>query len=142
MAGILDHQALLTQLIGFEGLHGLGLAAGDGLEVLLGQTLHLGELHVADHGDGHVLADVVVTGGVAAFDPEQDGVVSAGGVGFDISCGVRTLHTGLDRVQLDSHLAVLADRHAVPFYVAAPASTFDPETAGGDEIVIEERGRL
>jgi tRNA-splicing ligase RtcB len=34
-------------------------------------------------------------GGVAAFDPAQGGVVSAGGVGFDISCGVRTLHTGL-----------------------------------------------
>ena len=36
-------------------------------------------------------------GGVAAFDPEQGGVVSAGGVGFDISCGVRMLHTGLSR---------------------------------------------
>ncbi len=34
-------------------------------------------------------------GGVAAFDPAQGGVVSAGGVGFDIACGVRTLHTGL-----------------------------------------------
>ena len=34
-------------------------------------------------------------GGVAAFDPKHGGVVSAGGVGFDISCGVRTLTTGL-----------------------------------------------
>src|SRR6266545_390084 len=34
-------------------------------------------------------------GGVAAFDPDQGGIVSAGGVGFDISCGVRTLCTGL-----------------------------------------------
>jgi tRNA-splicing ligase RtcB (3'-phosphate/5'-hydroxy nucleic acid ligase) len=34
-------------------------------------------------------------GGVAAFDADQGGVVSAGGVGFDISCGVRTLLTGL-----------------------------------------------
>lgn len=34
-------------------------------------------------------------GGVAAFDPKQGGVVSAGGVGFDISCGVRALYTGL-----------------------------------------------
>ncbi len=32
-------------------------------------------------------------GGVAAFDPDE-GVVSAGGVGFDISCGVRCLRTG------------------------------------------------
>ena len=34
-------------------------------------------------------------GGVAAFDADQGGVVSAGGVGFDISCGVRTLLTGI-----------------------------------------------
>jgi tRNA-splicing ligase RtcB len=34
-------------------------------------------------------------GGVAAFDPDQGGVVSAGGVGFDVSCGVRTMLTGL-----------------------------------------------
>ena len=34
-------------------------------------------------------------GGVAAFDPKLGGIVSAGGVGFDISCGVRTLTTGL-----------------------------------------------
>lgn len=33
-------------------------------------------------------------GGVAAFDPEE-GVLSAGGAGFDISCGVRTMLTGL-----------------------------------------------
>ncbi len=34
-------------------------------------------------------------GGVAAFDADKGGVVSAGGVGFDISCGVRLLSTGL-----------------------------------------------
>jgi tRNA-splicing ligase RtcB len=34
-------------------------------------------------------------GGVAAFDADAGGVVSAGGVGFDISCGVRMLSTGL-----------------------------------------------
>ncbi len=34
-------------------------------------------------------------GGVAAFDSDEGGVVSAGGVGFDISCGVRCLHTHL-----------------------------------------------
>src|SRR6185295_18467925 len=30
-------------------------------------------------------------GGVAAFDPAQGGVISPGGVGFDINCGVRLL---------------------------------------------------
>lgn len=39
-------------------------------------------------------------GGVAAFDPDRGGVVSAGGVGFDISCGVRCLHTGLTRADI------------------------------------------
>ncbi len=36
-------------------------------------------------------------------------------------------------------VAVLADYHVVPFYVAAPMSTFDPNTATGNDIVIEER---
>ena len=48
-------------------------------------------------------------GGVAAFDAEDDGVVSAGGVGFDISCGVRTLRTGLKLADIEAHKARLAD---------------------------------
>ena len=36
-------------------------------------------------------------------------------------------------------LAVLAARHGVPFYVAAPVSTIDRRTATGAEIPIEER---
>jgi methylthioribose-1-phosphate isomerase len=36
-------------------------------------------------------------------------------------------------------LAVLAARHGVPFYVAAPLSTIDPKTPTGAEIPIEER---
>jgi tRNA-splicing ligase RtcB (3'-phosphate/5'-hydroxy nucleic acid ligase) len=47
-------------------------------------------------------------GGVAAFDPEE-GVVSAGGVGFDVSCGVRCLHTGLQRGALRGREEALAD---------------------------------
>ena len=48
-------------------------------------------------------------GGVAAFDPDQGGVVSAGGVGFDISCGVRTLYTGLRVEEIESVKEGLAD---------------------------------
>ena len=48
-------------------------------------------------------------GGVAAFDPDAGGVVSAGGVGFDISCGVRTLLTGLKRSDLEHCKEALAD---------------------------------
>jgi methylthioribose-1-phosphate isomerase len=36
-------------------------------------------------------------------------------------------------------LAVLAQRHRLPFYVAAPVSTFDPAVADGAAIPIEER---
>jgi tRNA-splicing ligase RtcB len=38
-------------------------------------------------------------GGVAAFDP-VDGIVSPGGVGYDINCGVRLLRTKLQREQV------------------------------------------
>ncbi|MBI3049331.1 MAG: RtcB family protein [Acidobacteria bacterium] len=47
-------------------------------------------------------------GGVAAFDPRAGGVVSAGGVGFDISCGVRSLHTGLTADDVEPLKARLA----------------------------------
>ena len=36
-------------------------------------------------------------------------------------------------------LAVLAKRHGIPFYVAAPLSTFDPNIPDGSHIPIEER---
>jgi methylthioribose-1-phosphate isomerase len=36
-------------------------------------------------------------------------------------------------------LAVLARHHGLPFYVAAPTSTIDPETPNGEAISIEER---
>ena len=37
-------------------------------------------------------------------------------------------------------LAVLAQAHNIPFYVAAPSPTFDAECPSGDSIPIEERG--
>ena len=48
-------------------------------------------------------------GGVAATDVDAGGVVSPGGVGFDISCGVRLLVSGLDRDQLAGRLPALMD---------------------------------
>jgi tRNA-splicing ligase RtcB len=48
-------------------------------------------------------------GGVAAFDAEERGVISAGGVGFDISCGVRTMVTGLVSEDVEARKAQLAD---------------------------------
>ncbi len=48
-------------------------------------------------------------GGVAAFDPNEGGIISAGGVGFDVSCGVRTLLTGLQLEEIGLHKEELAD---------------------------------
>jgi tRNA-splicing ligase RtcB len=48
-------------------------------------------------------------GGVAAFDADRGGVISAGGVGFDISCGVRTHLTGLRREEIEARRDKLAD---------------------------------
>lgn len=48
-------------------------------------------------------------GGVAAFDPENGGIISMGGVGFDISCGVRTLLTGISAEAIRASQVELAD---------------------------------
>ncbi len=69
-------------------------------------------------------------------------------VGYVMSKGlVNKVIVGADRILLSGHvinkigtymIAVLANRHGVPFYVAAPTSTIDPATTI-DEVVIEER---
>jgi tRNA-splicing ligase RtcB len=56
-------------------------------------------------------------GGVAAFDARKGGVVSAGGVGFDIACGVRVLATGLDAAEVLARQEELADA----LFAAAPS---------------------
>jgi len=56
-------------------------------------------------------------GGVAAFDPDHGGVISAGGVGFDVSCGVRTMLTGLTVPDIMSVQRPLADA----LFAAVPA---------------------
>jgi tRNA-splicing ligase RtcB len=49
-------------------------------------------------------------GGVAAFDPDQGGVISPGGVGYDINCGVRLLRTKLSLDEVRPVLARLMDQ--------------------------------
>ena len=41
-------------------------------------------------------------GGVCATDPEEGGVISPGGVGYDINCGVRLVRTNLSRRRTSS----------------------------------------
>lgn len=48
-------------------------------------------------------------GGVAATDIDTGGVVSPGGVGFDISCGVRLLAADIERAELAPRLGRLMD---------------------------------
>jgi len=48
-------------------------------------------------------------GGVAAFDAEEGGIISAGGVGFDISCGIRCLRTDLTAADIADAMESLAD---------------------------------
>jgi tRNA-splicing ligase RtcB len=47
-------------------------------------------------------------GGVAAFDME-DGIVSPGGVGYDINCGVRLLRSELDAAEIKDRIPTLVD---------------------------------
>ncbi|MGV8076399.1 MAG: RtcB family protein [Methanosarcina sp.] len=47
-------------------------------------------------------------GGVAAFDVEE-GVISPGGVGFDINCGVRLIRTNLQKEDVVPHIKELTD---------------------------------
>jgi tRNA-splicing ligase RtcB (3'-phosphate/5'-hydroxy nucleic acid ligase) len=68
-------------------------------------------------------------GGVAAFDPDEGGVVSAGGVGFDISCGVRTLLTGLRRADIEPVKEQLGDS----LYRTIPAGVGSTGTITLDE---------
>jgi len=48
-------------------------------------------------------------GGVAATDPEHDGVISPGGVGYDINCGVRLIRTNLAAKQVRDRLEELVN---------------------------------
>jgi tRNA-splicing ligase RtcB (3'-phosphate/5'-hydroxy nucleic acid ligase) len=48
-------------------------------------------------------------GGVAATEVADGGVVSPGGVGFDISCGVRLLAADIDRQGVAGHMGPLMD---------------------------------
>ena len=84
-------------------------------------------------------------GGVAAFDPELGGVVSAGGVGFDISCGVRMLNTRIDASQVMGVQDELADLlfHHVPAGVGSTGklsldeAQMDAMLCGGAQWAVE-----
>lgn len=49
-------------------------------------------------------------GGVAAMDVDNGGVISPGGIGFDINCGMRLVKTNLSYKEVKPHLKTLVDR--------------------------------
>jgi tRNA-splicing ligase RtcB (3'-phosphate/5'-hydroxy nucleic acid ligase) len=56
-------------------------------------------------------------GGVAAFDVEKGGVISPGGIGFDINCGMRLMTTNLTIDQVKPRIKELVDA----LYLKVPA---------------------
>jgi tRNA-splicing ligase RtcB len=101
-------------------------------------------------GAAHVMPDAhwgygFPIGGVAAFDADAGGVVSAGGVGFDVSCGVRCLLTGLRREDIVAVQKPLADAlfERIPAGVGSTgairlsAERMDAMLAGGAKWAVE-----
>ncbi|MBA7708166.1 Methylthioribose-1-phosphate isomerase [subsurface metagenome] len=70
--------------------------------------------------------------------------------GYFINSGkINCIITGADRIAANGDaankigtytLAVLAQENEIPFYIAAPTTTIDPDIDTGEEIPIEERG--
>jgi tRNA-splicing ligase RtcB len=78
-------------------------------------------------------------GGVAAFDPDKEGVISPGGIGFDINCGMRLITTNLTEKDVQPKIKELVDTlfNKVPagvgckgFLKLTPAQFKDAMTAG------------
>ncbi|HSA89697.1 MAG TPA: S-methyl-5-thioribose-1-phosphate isomerase [Burkholderiales bacterium] len=90
---------------------------------------------------------------LTAYEMVQEGIpctlVTDSMAGHLMSKGeVDVIVVGADRIAANGDvankigtytLAVLAKRHGIPFYVAAPLSTFDPKIPDGSKIPIEER---
>jgi methylthioribose-1-phosphate isomerase len=90
---------------------------------------------------------------LTAFEMVQEGIpvtlITDNMAGHLMSKGeVDVIVVGADRIAANGdvankigtyQLAVLAKRHGIPFYVAAPISTFDPKIPDGSHIPIEER---
>ena len=71
-------------------------------------------------------------GGVSATDPAEGGVISPGGVGYDINCGVRLVRTNLTLAEIRSKLAGLME--ALYRSIPAGVGTGGPYLFGGKEL--------
>jgi tRNA-splicing ligase RtcB len=79
-------------------------------------------------------------GGVAAFDPSLGGIVSPGGVGYDINCGVRLLASDIGADRVGDRIESLVDElfYAIPAGVGSKR----PELRATDDDLddVMERG--
>ncbi|RKX22456.1 MAG: RNA-splicing ligase RtcB, partial [Candidatus Zixiibacteriota bacterium] len=66
---------------------------------IVGSSMAMPDIH---HGYGFAI------GGVAAFD-EDEGIISPGGVGYDINCGVRLIRSSLDFSDIEGKTSRLVD---------------------------------
>ena len=71
-------------------------------------------------------------GGVSATDPAEGGVISPGGVGYDINCGVRLMRTNLMEADVQPRLGQLME--ALFRRIPAGVGTGGPYRFGGKEL--------
>jgi len=123
---------------------GEGLAAKMSSDRTLGQAANVASLpgivgHVVVLPDGHEGYGFPV-GGVAATD-EKEGVVSPGGVGYDINCGVRLIRTPLEAAKIGPKIPELATElfRSIPSGVGSKGAV---RLSGGqlDEVMVRGAG--
>lgn len=111
-------------------------AAGEPVQVLASETRPLlqgARLTAWELVDAGIPVTVLAEG--AAGAAMARGLVEAVLVGCD-----RVARNGDTANKIGTYgLSVLARSHGIPFYVVGPLSSFDPQAADGDHIVIEER---
>ena len=108
--------------------HNLHVIVPETRPYLQGARLTAWELH-----EGGVPLTLITDNMVGHF-------MKAGGVGAVVVGADRIAANGDTANKIGTYqMAVLAHEHGVPFYVAAPVSTFDLSISSGDQIPIEER---
>jgi methylthioribose-1-phosphate isomerase len=90
---------------------------------------------------------------LTAWELQQEGIpltlITDSMAGHFMRCGgIKAIFVGADRIAANGDvankigtysIAVLAQAHAIPFYVVAPRSTIDLKRSSGDQIPIEQR---
>jgi methylthioribose-1-phosphate isomerase len=108
-----------------------------GIDVIADETRPLRQgarLTAWELAEARVPVRVIVDGAAAAL-------MAAGEIDLVITGADRIAANGDTANKIGTYgVAVLANAHGIPFYVAAPRSTIDPALASGEEIPIEHRG--